>query len=79
LDNSPGLLRFEHLARLLELRELALFVGEGFAQLSSAGFLLADLFEDDLDRSFFDPRLTARGCCGCGRRALRCARGGLSG
>ncbi len=41
--------------------KLALFVDERLAQFGNALFLLADLLEDDLDGSFLDPRLAARG------------------
>ena len=51
------LLRFEHLAGLLQFGKLALLVGEFLAHLGNFFFLLADLFEDDLDRGFLDPGL----------------------
>src|ERR1035441_3046803 len=60
------LLRFEHLAGLLQFAELALLVGEFLAHSGNFLFLLADLFEVDLDRGLLDPGPAARGRC-CGR------------
>ena len=62
------LLRFEHLAGLLQFGKLALLVGEFLAHLGNFLFLLADLLKDDLDRGLLDPGLAAGvDCCGwCG-------------
>src|SRR5215469_7641190 len=66
-DKPRGsLLRFEHLAGLLQFGKLAFFVGEVLAHLGNLFFLLADLFKDDFDRSLLDPWLPAG--CRCDRR-----------
>jgi hypothetical protein len=48
-------------ADLLQFCKLTLFMGEFLAHLGNFFFLLADLFEDNLDRSFLDPGHVARG------------------
>src|ERR1035441_10341752 len=65
------LLRFEHLAGLLQFGKLALLMGEFLAHLDNFLFLLADLFEDNLDRGLLDPGLSAPGLVSGGCWFLR--------